>query len=113
MSKIVKAPVPPVLDLAAKHDRSQLEAERMRDVLLLLESLTLREEVAIKLIIDCLYDIGHSNAIDLRIKFKPFNRIAKSAAKISKPLVRIIAWRWFKRNCPKLIADWLYTQVKF
>ena len=31
----------------------------------------------------------------------------------SKPAFKVIAWKWYKRNCPKLIADWLRTQVAF
>jgi hypothetical protein len=25
----------------------------------------------------------------------------------------MIAWQWFKKNCPQLIADWLHTQIEF
>lgn len=32
---------------------------------------------------------------------------------MSKPAFRIFAWRWFRKNCPILITNWLYQQVSF
>lgn len=90
-----------------------LEAQRMQDVLTLLRGLTGREEATIKLIIDCLYDVGSVNAIDRKVRLRPLNSLAKFVARTSKPVVRVIAWRWFKKNCPQLIVNWLYTKVKF
>lgn len=91
----------------------QFEQEKMTDVSFLLETLFIREESTVKQIIDCLYDIGSLNLIDQRVRRRPLNRIAKWAARFSKPVFRIIALRWFKRNCPRLITNWLYTQVRF
>jgi len=91
----------------------QIEAERMHDVLLLLQNLSNDQEATIKLIIDCLYDAGAVNLIDQKIQFRPLNRMTKSIARISKPIFRNIAWYWFKRNCPQLIVNWLLTKITF
>ena len=113
MNKIVSVPAKSIVSVSTSSNQSRIEAERIHDVLTLLTSLTVREEATIKLIIDCLYDVGHVNLIDKKVRVRPFNSIAKSIAKMSKPVVRVIAWRWFKKNCPQLIAQWLYRKVKF
>ncbi len=89
------------------------EEEKMHDVLLLLESLTYREEASIKLIIDCLYDIGSINLINQRFRSRTLNGSLKWIAKLSKPAFRVFAWRWYKNNCPQLIAKWLRKKVAF
>ncbi len=38
--------------------------ERMRDVFLLLQQLVEREEITLRLIIDCLYDVGTVNIVN-------------------------------------------------
>jgi hypothetical protein len=91
----------------------QMEAERMRDVLLLLQNLTNDQEATIKLIVDCLYDAGAVNLINQKIRFRPLNRMTKSVARISKPVFRNIAWYWFRQNCPQLIVNWLLTKITF
>lgn len=93
--------------------RKQLEEQRMQDVRLLLLNLSENEEATIKLILDCLYDIGAVNFINQKFRYRPFNRVMKSIARMSKPIFKIYAWHWFKKNCPQLIANWLYTQVAF
>lgn len=93
--------------------KARFEQVRMTDVTLLLETMFVREEATVEQILDCLYDIGSVNLIDQRVQRHSLNRIAKWIARHSKPVFRIIALRWFKRNCPNLITDWLYTQVKF
>ncbi|MBH8554951.1 hypothetical protein I8751_21895 [Nostocaceae cyanobacterium CENA357] len=30
-----------------------------------------------------------------------------------RPIFKIIAWRWFKKNCPQLITKWLQGQIAF
>ncbi len=87
------------------------EQERMRDVSILLENLFLQEEITIKLIIDCLYDVGSVNLANRKVHWPMANRLAKAIARTSKPVFRIIAWRWFKKNCPQLITKWLATKV--
>lgn len=91
----------------------QMEAERMHDVLLLLQNLSNDQEATIKLIVDCLYDAGAVNLINQKVRFRPLNRMTKSVARISKPVFRQIAWYWFKQNCPQLIVNWLLTKITF
>ena len=113
MNKIVSIPTKSIINLSKTSEESRIEAERIQDILILLKSLTAREEATIKLIIDCLYDIGYVNLIDQKVRMRPLNSIAKLIAKTSKPVVKIVAWRWFIKNCPQLIANWLYRKVKF
>ncbi|BAU67241.1 hypothetical protein STA3757_46520 [Stanieria sp. NIES-3757] len=87
--------------------------ERMRDVLLLLEQLVEREEVTLKLIIDCLYDVGSINLVNKKFQNQPLNRFMKAIANMSKPLLRIFALRWVKKNLPVLVTNWLENQVSF
>ncbi len=91
----------------------QREKERMRDVLLLLESLVEREEATVKIILDCLYDVGSVNLINKKFRSRPLNGLMKSISRTSKPIFKIFALRWFKKNCPQLIANWLHTKVRF
>ncbi len=112
MNKIVPVPAQQIVNLTDSPTASRIEAERIRDVMILLTSLIEREEVTIKLIIDCLYDIGSVSLIDRKVRLRPLGLIAKLIARMSKPLLRIFAWRWFKKNCPQLITNWLYTKVK-
>lgn len=105
----VKTSVKPPDKLSEEH----IEAERMRDVLLLVKNLIDHEEVTVKLILDCLYDVGSVNIINQKLRVKPLNRLTKVVARMSKPVFKAIAFQWFKKNCPQLIADWLYTQVAF
>jgi hypothetical protein len=113
MTKIISVPSKSIVNLSVQSQHSQLEAERIQEVLILLTSLVGREEATIKLIIDCLYDIGSVNLINKKVRFRSVNSITKFIAKKSKPVARIFAWRWFTKNCPQLIAKWLYTKVKF
>lgn len=91
----------------------QLEEEHMQDVTLLLESMFQREEATLQIILDRLYDIGSNNLINYRIKPKPLNRLMKWIARFTKPAFHFYAVRWSKKNCPRLIANWLYSQVQF
>jgi hypothetical protein len=113
VNKIISVPSQPIVNVTATSEQSQLEAERMQEVSILLTSLTIREEATIKLIIDRLYDIGYVNAIDRKVRYRSLNSIAKFIARTSKPIAIIFAWRWFKKNCPRLIVNWLYRKVKF
>jgi urease accessory protein UreH len=94
------------------HDQRREEA-RIRDVEMLLESLFLREEVTIRLIADCLYDVGSVNLVNQRFQHKLLNRCMKAIAHHSKPLFRLMMVRWSKKNCPHMIAEWLHSQVSF
>ncbi|WP_414574591.1 hypothetical protein [Anabaena sp. CCY 9402-a] len=99
--------------LSPKSAEQIMEAERIHDVLLLLENLSCREETTVKLILDCLYDVGSANLINQKFRSRTVNGTLKMIARSSKPVFRMIAWRWVKKNCPQLITDWLYEQVKF
>ncbi|MEB3272362.1 MAG: hypothetical protein ACO4AI_04050 [Prochlorothrix sp.] len=87
--------------------------ERRRDVLLLLENMARREDSTIRLILDCLFDIGYTHVINDRVASRPLNRTLKHLSRTSKPLFRELGTRWFHKNCPTLIADWLYSQATF
>ncbi|MEO0867326.1 MAG: hypothetical protein AAFY17_02535 [Cyanobacteria bacterium J06642_11] len=91
----------------------QLVDEHMKDVELLLENMFQREEATLQLVLDRLYDIGSSNLIDCRVKPRRLNRLMKWIARLTKPMFHRVAVRWSKKNCPKLIATWLYNQVQF
>jgi hypothetical protein len=85
----------------------------MHDVLLLLQNLINSEEATVKLILDCLYDVGSVNLINQKLRLKPLNRVMKLIARMSKPVFKTLAFNWFKKNCPQLITNWLHTQVSF
>lgn len=94
-------------------EESKFQQERLRDIYLLLENLALNEEATIKLIIDCLYDIGIINIINKKIPNRSMNKLAKFMANTPKPLIKIIAWQWIKKNLPKRVTNWLHNKVKF
>ncbi len=100
-------------DVTKVSELKKKEEQKMHDVLLLLEDLSYREESSIKLIVDCLYDVGSINLINQKFRSRTLNRSLKLIAKVSKPAFKTIAWQWYKRNCPKLIANWLRTKVAF
>jgi hypothetical protein len=100
--------IPPE-NLAQKY----IEAERMHDVLLLLQNLINSEEATVKLILDCLYDVGSVNLINQKLRLKPLNRVMKLIARMSKPIFKTIALNWFKKNCPQLITNWIHIKVSF
>jgi hypothetical protein len=94
-------------------EKQRREAECMHDVLLLLEHMTQREKVTVELILDRLYDVGATNLIEHKIHSQRLQKTVKPIARMSKPAFRLVAWYWFKQNCPKLITDWLYSKVSF
>ncbi|NJL87021.1 MAG: hypothetical protein HC886_15265 [Leptolyngbyaceae cyanobacterium SM1_1_3] len=100
-------------NLPVSVSEKKMEAERMHDVHLILENLFLREATSVRLILDCLYDIGSINLINERFANRPLNRVMKLVAKMTKPAFRFFALRWFQKNCPRLITNWLYTQGAF
>ncbi|BAQ61578.1 hypothetical protein GM3708_1984 [Geminocystis sp. NIES-3708] len=94
-------------------EEKRFQEEKLRDIYLLLENLALNEEMTIKLIIDCLYDIGIINLINKKISNRSMNKLAKFLSGTPKPLVKIIAWQWVKKNLPSKVSNWLYNKVKF
>jgi pterin-4a-carbinolamine dehydratase len=99
--------------LVQHSEEKNKEEELINEVRLLLKTLVYQEEVTIKGIIDCLYDIGSVNLINQKFKFGTFNKTLKFMTKMSKPAFRILAWQWFKKNCPDLITTWLQGKVTF
>lgn len=91
----------------------RMEEERLRDILLLLDSLFRREETSTKLILNCLYDIGSVNLINHKFRSRPVNRLMKWIARLSKPAFRVVALRWMQQKCPELITRWMHSKVTF
>ncbi len=105
MRKLVKVP--------KQSAQERIEEERMRDVLLLVTHLIESEEVTVKLVLDCLYDVGSVNLINKKLRSRSLNFVALGIARMSKPVFKIIALGWIKKNCPQLITEWLHSQVTF
>lgn len=101
------------MDESKELKKQAIEEERIHDILLMLDHLVRNEEVAIKFILNNLYDIGSVNLIDQRVRFVPLNGLMRMIAIFSKPIFRIVALRWFKKNGPQLIANWLQRRVSF
>jgi hypothetical protein len=94
-------------------EEERMKEERMQDVLLLLEHLVEREEATVKIILDCLYDVGSANLRNKWIRSRSLDGLTKAIAKRSKPVFRLVAMRWFKKNAPQLITNWLQGKVSF
>jgi hypothetical protein len=99
--------------LSKRMEEERMKEERMKYVMILLEQLFEREEGTIKQILNNLYDVGSVNLINRKVRFRPLNQMMKAISKLTKPAFRFFALRWFKKNCPKLITDWLETKVSF
>ncbi|MDJ0723689.1 MAG: hypothetical protein QNJ38_01095 [Prochloraceae cyanobacterium] len=91
----------------------EFKHQRMEEVHLLLENLAKREEVAIKMIVERLYDVGKLNFIDKKVRSPRLNKFLKKLLSLPKPLAVRVAFFWFTRNCPRLIVDWLEGKLKF
>ncbi len=87
--------------------------ERMRDVTLLLQQLVEREETSLKLIIDCLIDVGAINYANHKLHNPSLNKIMKVLVGYIKPVARMVALRWLKKNLPHLLTAWLESKVSF
>jgi hypothetical protein len=87
--------------------------ERMRDVTLLLQQIVEREEVALKLIIDSLIDVGSINYANNKVHKPTLNKMMKILVGYVKPVARIAALFWLKRNLPNLLTAWLEAKVAF
>ena len=94
-------------------EQEQFFRERKHDILLLLEHLAESEEVTVKLVLDRLYEIGANNLINQKVPSTLLKGVLRGATKISQPAFRTIAFYWFKKNCPRLVTDWLLEQVAF
>lgn len=87
--------------------------ERMRDVTLLLQQIVEREETSLKLIIDCLIDVGSINYANAKLSNPPLNKMMKVLVGYIKPVARIVALGWLKKNLPDLLTAWLEGKVSF
>lgn len=85
----------------------------MQDTHLLLTNLAEREKATVTAILDSLYEVGSVRLINKKVSVKALRGPLKGIARFSKPVFQLFAWRWFKRNCPELITNWLYRQVRF
>ncbi len=99
--------------IPSQSEESIIAQKRMDDVLLMLEHLIEREEATVKVILDCLYDVGSVNLINKKFSRRPVRGLMKHIARLSKPAFKVFALYWFKKNCPQLITNWLYRKVKF
>ena len=96
-----------------KLEQEEFKKKRMEDVCLILENLFEREEATVKLVLDRLYDVGSINLINQKVGFRPMNKLLRIIATMSKPAAKRVGLWWFKKNCPKLITDWLESLVVF
>ena len=99
--------------LSLKPKEHQKERQLMQDTHLLLTNLAEREKATFRAILDSLYEVGSVNLINKKVSIKALRGPLKGIARFSKPVFQLFAWRWFKRNCPELITNWLYRQVRF
>ena len=90
---------------------SQTELERIETVALLLDNLFQREAATARSILDSLYDVGSVRLIEQKVPLKALRWPLKGVARYSKPLFRLWALRWLKKNCPWMITDWLFSQA--
>ncbi|MEM8829294.1 MAG: hypothetical protein AAGE96_08055 [Cyanobacteria bacterium P01_G01_bin.19] len=99
---------------ARKVSAEELKKEtRMRDVTLLLQQIVEREETSLKLIIDCLIDVGSINYANAKLSNPPLNKMMKVLVGYIKPIARVIALGWLKKNLPDLLTAWLEGKVSF
>jgi hypothetical protein len=94
-------------------EEERIKQERLGDILVLLQNLIEREETTIKMILDCLYDIGCINIINQKFPLRPIGKIVKSIARASKPVFKSYAWRKFKKESPQALTDFLNSKVNF
>ena len=99
--------------LSLNSEDRQKEQQLMQDTHLLLTNLAEREQATVKAILDSLYEVCSVNLINKKVRVKALRGPLKGIANFSKPVFQLFAWRWFKRNCPELITNWLYRQVRF
>lgn len=89
----------------------RLESERIKDMKLILDNLFQREEATVKMVLDCLYDVGSVHLINRKISVQALRGPLKAIARMSKPAFRFFAIRRFQKSAPQLITDWLYSQA--
>lgn len=96
-----------------KFQREAVEQKSMDDMLLTLEHLFEREEATAKIVLACLYDMGAENISYSKLRNGVLRAVFRPIKNVSKPVFLFFGLRWFKANCPFLIADWLRSLVEF
>ena len=97
----------------ALSEEDQVQFQLMQETHLLVKNMAEREQATVKAILDSLYEVGSVRLINKKVSTKILRGPLKRMAHVSKPVFRLFAWRWFKRNCPQLVTNWLFTQVQF
>lgn len=93
--------------------RDATEKRSMDEMLLALDHLFEREESTAKTVLACLYDLGAANISYYTLRHRVLQAAFRPVTKVSKPVFLFFGLRWFKANCPFLIADWLRSLVEF
>ncbi|MFP4219085.1 MAG: hypothetical protein ACLFSH_00675 [Phormidium sp.] len=93
--------------------REAVEHKSMDEMLLILEHLFEREEATAKIVLAALYDMGVENIYYRQLRSRILRGVFRPVTKVSKPVFLFFGLRWFKANCPFLIADWLRSLVEF
>ncbi|USR92394.1 hypothetical protein NEA10_06645 [Phormidium yuhuli AB48] len=93
--------------------REAVEKKSMDEMLLTLDHLFEREEATAKIVLAALYDMGAENIYYRQLRSRILRGAFRPVTKISKPVFLFFGLRWFKANCPFLIADWLRSLVEF
>ena len=94
-------------------EEEKFKKKRMEEVHLLLENLVKREEVAIKMIAERLYDVAKINFVDRKVRSRFPNKILKKLLSLPKPLAIRFAFIWVTKKCPRLIVNWLTGKLSF
>lgn len=97
----------------ANTPREAVENKSMDEMLLTLEHLFEREEATAKIVLAALYDMGVENIYYRQLRSRILRGVFRPVTKVSKPVFLFFGLRWFKANCPFLIADWLRSLVEF
>jgi hypothetical protein len=93
--------------------REAVENKSMDEMLLTLEHLFEREEATAKIVLAALYDMGVENIYYRQLRSRILRGAFRPVTNLSKPIFLFFGLRWFKANCPFLIADWLRSLVEF
>ncbi len=96
-----------------KTPREAVEKKSMDEMLLTLEHLFEREEATAKIVLAALYDMGVENIYYRKLRSRILRGAFRPVTNVSKPVFLFFGLRWFKANCPFLIADWLRSLVEF
>lgn len=91
--------------------RDAYEAQKVADILLILEQLVQREDATVRFLMERLYDIGIYNLLKKKMPLSAVKPTLKRALRLPRPVFRFLSTRWFKQNGPRLITEWLHSLV--